>query len=96
MPLESEMTLDHSFVCSMEVPGGLKINQLPDGTAYDHPGFGFREKYSEDTGRVVLSSKVTINFLVIDGSDLNAFREMLSMLNHNYSRTLPLEKSETL
>ena len=96
MPLESEMTLDHSFVCSMEVPGGLRVNQLPDGTAYNHPGFSFKEKYSGDAGRVVLSSKVTINFQVIDGPDLNAFREMLSLLNHNYSRTLPLEKSETL
>jgi hypothetical protein len=96
MPLESEMTLDHSFVCSMQVPGGLRVSQLPDGSAFDHPGFSFREKYSGDTGRVVLSSKVTINFQVIDGPDLNAFREMLSMLNHNYSRTLPLEKSETL
>jgi hypothetical protein len=96
MPLESEMTLDHSFICSMQIPGGLKVNQLPDGSAYDHPGFSFREKYSGDTGRIVLSSKVTINFQVIDGPDLNAFREMLSLLNHNYSRTLPLEKSETL
>jgi hypothetical protein len=96
MPLESEMTLDHSFVCSMQVPGGLRVNQLPDGSAFDHPAFSFNEKYSADTGRIVLSSKVTINFQVIDGSDLNAFREMLSMLNHNYSRTLPLEKSETL
>jgi hypothetical protein len=96
MPVESDMTLDHSFVCSMQVPGGLKVNQLPDGSAYEHPGFSFREKYSGDTGRIVLSSKVTIDFQVIDGPDLNAFREMLSMLNHNYSRTLPLEKSETL
>jgi hypothetical protein len=96
MPLESEMTLDHSFVCSMQVPGGLRVNQLPDGSSYDHPGFSFNEKYSADTGMIVLSSKVTINFQVIDGPDLNAFREMLSMLNHNYSRTLPLEKSETL
>jgi hypothetical protein len=96
MPLESEMTLDHSFVCSMQVPGGLKINQLPDGTDYAHPGFGFKEKYSGEDGKVVLSSKVTINFQVIEGSDLNAFREMLSLLNYNYSRTLPLEKSESL
>jgi hypothetical protein len=96
MPLESEMTLDHSFVCSMQVPGGLKVNQLPGGTAFDHPGFSFKEQYSGDSGRIVLSSKVTINFQVIEGTDLNAFREMLSLLNHNYSRTLPLEKSETL
>ena len=80
----------------MQVPGGLKINKLPDGSDYVHPGFSFIEKYSGDAETVVLSSKVTINFQVIDGSDLNAFREMLSMLNHNYSRTLPLEKSETL
>ena len=60
------------------------------------PGFSFKEKYSGDTGKIVLSSKVTIDFQVIDGPDLNAFREMLSMLKHNYSRTLPLEKSETL
>jgi hypothetical protein len=96
MPLESEMTLDHFFVCSMQVPGGLKVNQLPDGSAYDHPGFSFREKYYNNSDRIVLSSKVTIDFQVIDGPELNAFREMLSMLNHNYSRTLPLEKSETL
>ncbi len=96
MPLESEMTLDHSFVCSMQVPGGLRVNHLPGGSAYDHPGFSFKEKYSGDRERIVLSSKVTINFQVIEGSDLNAFREMLSMLNLNYSRTLPLVKSETL
>ncbi len=44
MPLESEMTLDHSFVCSMQVPGGLKINKLPAGSDYVHPGFSFQGK----------------------------------------------------
>jgi hypothetical protein len=96
MPVESEMTLDHFYVCSMQVPGGFQVTKLPDGSVYENPGFSFHENYSGTGNQVVLKSHVTINFQVIDGNELNEFREMLSMLNHNYLKSLPLEKSQTL
>jgi hypothetical protein len=96
MPVESDMTLDHLFVCSMQVPEGMKIKKLPDSTVYKNPGFGFRENYEGTGKQIILSSEVTINFQVIDGSDIGDFRDMLTILNRNYSKSLPLEKSETL
>jgi hypothetical protein len=94
IPVEAEMTHNHRFVCAFRVPQGYRIIKLPDGSRYDDPEFSFQESYSEKDGWIVLSSDVSINFQVIDGNSLTAFRQMLTLLHRNYAKSLQLEKSE--
>jgi hypothetical protein len=96
MPLESEMTLDHSYVCTLEIPEGYQVKHLPENSSFENPGFRFREYYNETEESVLLASRVTLNFQVIEGEEMEQFREMLGLLNRSYLRSIPLEKTNTL
>lgn len=94
IPVEAEMTHGYRFVCAFRVPDGYSVLQLPRGSSYEDPSFGFRETYTRQNELVVLKSDVVINFLVIDGKELTAYQQMLSLLNRNYAKSLQLEKTE--
>jgi hypothetical protein len=94
IPVEAEMTHDHRFICAFRIPEVYRIMQLPEGSEFEDPEFSFRETYTRKNGWIVLTSDVSINFQVIDGNTLSSFRQMLSLLNRNYTKSLQLEKTE--
>jgi hypothetical protein len=94
--VESEITMEYKLYCNLLIPEGLRLKSLPDSSSYQNPLFGFSEKYTADNKTVMLNSSITINFQVIDGDSMNKYREMLTLLNRNYLRSLSLEKTEIL
>jgi hypothetical protein len=96
IPVESEITMEYKLYCNLLIPEGLRLKSLPDSSSYQNPLFGFSEKYTADNKTVMLNSSITINFQVIDGDSMNKYREMLTLLNRNYLRSLSLEKTEIL
>lgn len=96
IPVESETTLDHRFICSLSIPEGFVPGKLPENSGYRNSWFGFSEDYSQQHNQVLLTSHVTINFQVIDGDEIIRYREMLSLLNKNYLNSIPLEKTNAL
>jgi hypothetical protein len=95
IPVELSMTQLYNVYCRLEIPAGLKIKSLPANTNFDGPLFSFNETYSEQNQEVVLHSDIILNFQVIQGNDLHNFREMLTLLNRNYLKSLSLEKTDT-
>ncbi len=96
IPLESPMTVEYTTVCRLQIPDGYGLKKLPENASFSNSLFGFSEAYSQTANRVELQSTITINFQVIDGPVLNEFRDMLSLLNRSYLKSLPLAKTQTL
>jgi hypothetical protein len=95
-PVETDMTIEYRLFCRLMIPEGYRLKKLPDSINYKHPLFGFKEEYTTVPGAVILSSCITLNFLVIDGEEMAQFRDMLSLLNRNMLRSLSFEKTEIL
>jgi hypothetical protein len=96
IPIESEMTVDHSFYCSMIIPDGYKVQVLPESSAFQTPEFSFSESYCGRNDSIILVSRITLNFQILEGQEIKRFREMLALLHRNYLKSLSLEKIETL
>jgi hypothetical protein len=92
MPVESEMSLEYRMDCTLNIPKGYKIQRIPETAAFNNPLFGFNERYTASEEHVNLNSSVVLNFQVIDGDDMQQFRNMLLQLNRNYLKSLILEK----
>lgn len=96
IPLEAEMTLEYQYFCELRLPADYHITKIPPETSFKNPLFGFKEAYAMNNDKVSISSCYNIDFLVIGNGEMKAFRDMLSMINRNYLKTLALEKKQLL
>jgi hypothetical protein len=65
---------------------------LPEPSSYTHQKFSFKQEYKELNGRVILETQIVINFLVVEGEDMQLFREMITRLNKSYLQSIALQK----
>lgn len=96
IPLESRMTAEYRMYCKFSIPGGYQLKKLPANSSFDDVSFGFSDSYSSSAEDVVLQSRIILNFQVIDGTGLNQFREMMSLINRNNLKSLSFEKTASL
>jgi hypothetical protein len=92
IPVEVNSTIRHIFVCTFKIPEGYEIRDIPENSTYENKLFGYRHSYELNNRKLILRTVVTLNFQVIEGSDMVQFREMLTRLNRNYIKALPICK----
>ncbi len=89
-PVETEMTINHVFFCSIKLPDYLEAGPLPENSAYMHPKFSFSQQYQSNKQEIRLTTSINLNFHIIEGEDIKQYREMLSLLKRNYLKSIPL------
>jgi hypothetical protein len=95
IPVELNSTKKHIFVCTFKIPDGFEVRDLPKNSSYDNKLFGYNHSYQINSHEIILKTIVTLNFQVIEDKELAQFREMLSQLNSNYIKTIPIYKTVT-
>jgi transglutaminase-like putative cysteine protease len=93
LPVEAEMTSEHTFVCSLTIPSNYKVDKLPEPSSFHSPLFGFRQHYIMQNSTLILTTHITINFQVINAEETQQFREMLNTLNRSYLKSIVLKKT---
>jgi hypothetical protein len=96
MPVEAEYTHKHIFVCNFLIPDHYKVQEVPEDIQYDGPGFGFRQQYVLSGREIRVRTTFYSSLHLIEGQDLVLFREMLTLLNSRYLKSIPLYKSTLL
>lgn len=93
IPVEISNTKKHIFVCTFKIPVGYEIRDVPKNSSFENKLFGFDHSYKINNTEITVKTIVTLNFQVVEGSEMNQFREMLSQLNSNYIKTIPIYKT---
>jgi hypothetical protein len=91
-PFESASCFSHTLVCILEIPAGMKMTAIPETASFSHPKFGFHTQYARLDNQVILTTEITVNFLTISGKEVDEFRNMLSILNKAYLKSIVLNK----
>jgi len=95
IPVELQSTQKHIFVCTFKIPDGYEVREIPENSYYDNKLFGYNHSYSINSHEIKVKTVVILNFQVIEDNELALFREMLSQLNSNYIKTIPIFKTVT-
>jgi hypothetical protein len=93
IPIELNNTCNHIFICTFIIPDGYEIRNIPNNASYYNELFGFDQSYELNKNVITIKTTVTLNFQVIEDKEMDQFREMLSQLNTNYLKTLPINKT---
>jgi hypothetical protein len=93
IPIELNNTKKHIFVCTFKIPEGYETRDIPKNSSYENELFGYNLSYKVDKREITIKTIVTLNFQVIENSEMARFREMLSQLNSCYIKSIPLYKS---
>lgn len=95
MPVELKQTMSHVFVCSLVIPEGYEIRELPQNSAYSNPHFNFSQNYSRINQTILLKTVVNLNFQILEGKDIAKFSDMLRQINTLYLKSIPMYKTIT-
>lgn len=90
LPVENEMTLNHLFFCNIKLPENMEAGTLPENSSYENPKFGFSQKYQLNNKEIKLTTYVNLNFMILEGEEIEQYCEMLSQLKRNYLKSIPL------
>lgn len=93
IPVELNRTNKHIFVCTFKIPDGYEVRDIPKNSSFDNKLFGFNHSYRIFSHQIVVKTILTLNFQVLENDELTQFREMLSQLNSNYIKTIPIYKT---
>jgi hypothetical protein len=93
IPVELNYTKKHTFICTFKIPDGYEVRDLPKNTSYEGDLFGFNHSYKISNHEITLKTIITLNFQVIENSEMIRFREMLSQLNSSYIKSIPIYKT---
>jgi transglutaminase-like putative cysteine protease len=91
-PVEIEYCMQRQFVCVLELPHGYVMSQLPENANYHHDDFSFSQQYQSEKNRVILTTNVIFNTLMVEHEQLSALKQMLDKLHQSYLRTIVLTK----
>jgi hypothetical protein len=92
IPVESEHTFDNLFTSTLKIPPSYVPEAIPGPVAFSNPEFGFTQEYKLDGDQLTLTSRVILNFHVIEGDQLKEFSHMLAALRKAYSNAVVLIK----
>lgn len=91
IPIEVESTWEHQINYELKIPQNMQVKYLPAPMAFDNAQFGFSQHYEQTGHEIVLKSKIYFNTLLIEGKDIDSFRQMLEALKKAYRQTITLE-----
>jgi hypothetical protein len=92
LPVESEMTSEHTYVITLSFPSNYKVDKLPEPSSFHSPLCSYQQHYSQHNSTITLKTQIVINFQVISGEETQQFREMLTALNRTYLKSIVLKK----
>jgi hypothetical protein len=95
IPVELNNTKKHIFICTFKIPDGYEVRDIPKNSSYNNKLFGYNNSYKICGHQIIIKTIVTLNFQVIEDNDMAQLREMLSQLNSNYIKTIPIYKTIT-
>ncbi len=93
IPIETENTYQNKITTVLTVPEGHTLVQIPENSSYSHPKFSFSITYSNVNNTVIKNTSISIGFLLIEGEDITAFRDMILQLKQAYRKTIMLRKN---
>ncbi len=93
IPVESENTYQNQTTTTLTVPEGYSVVQLPEKSSYSHPKFGFSLTYRIEKNTIVRNTSLSVGFLLLEGEEMSAFREMIQLLKQAYRKTIILERT---
>jgi len=93
LPLEMDYTKKHIFVCRLIIPNGYEVRAIPKDSSYENPLFKYQQNYKLSENEIVIKTIVDLNFQILEEKELTQFRDMLSLLNSNYIKSIPLYKT---
>ncbi len=92
IPIEIETPTIHRFVCILQIPEKTTVSSLPEISLFKQSGFSFSQEYSRKGDTIILSSEITVDGRIIEGKEIDHFREMLFELNKAYKKSIVLTK----
>jgi len=92
IPYQADHCYSYKQVCILEIPDGWKVGALPSASAKSFPGFGFEISYTQSANKVVMTSGITMNRLIVEGQELEDLRSFLVELNKASLNTVVLNK----
>ena len=95
IPVELNYTKKHIFICNFKIPDGYEVRDIPKNSFFESKLFGYSHSYRISGRNIIVKTVVTLNFQVIENNELAQFLEMLSQLNINYIKSIPLYKTVT-
>lgn len=90
IPIEVEYKKEHHITYCLKVPDNMNVSFLPDPIVFENPQFSFSHSYKKIKNEIILTSKLYVNTLYIDGADISGFREMLATMKRAYRQTIIL------
>jgi len=93
-PIEIEYKREHHFVCQLAIPDQMQADYLPAPIVFDHPLFGFSQRYEQSGQTITMKMAIQIHTLLIEGKDISAFREMLGTIKKAHRQTINLSNKQ--
>lgn len=93
LPRENDYPYTYSSVNSFEIPQGYTVDQLPKETHYDGDLFGYRISYTRNGNKVIVTSTVYVNYLLMTKDKFPEWNDMIKQLSNSYRESLILKKA---
>ncbi len=92
---ESEYLYVEGFELILTVPNGYELDYLPPNSSFEHENFGFEIKYQKEKEKIKMSTKVYMNFLLLEKDKFNDWNDMFDKLKEAYQEVVVLKKIQT-
>lgn len=89
-PIDMQYKKEHQLVCQLTIPDQVQVGYLPAPVVFNHPLFAFSQVYEQSDHEITMKLKVKIQALLIEGKDIEMFRNMLEIVKKAYRQTISL------
>lgn len=94
LPRDNDYCFTKTSVNTLQIPQGYKIEELPQNSSYSNELFGFSIQYRVTGSTVIITSTVSINYLLLTPDKFPAWNEMAKQLAASYRETLTLKQQQ--
>lgn len=93
LPIERDYKFVNDFTYNLTIPEGYVIDYVPESMSYQGDLFGFDMQYVSDDKQISLTSKVTVNHLLLENNKFNEWNDMVQKMADAYQEVLVLKQN---
>lgn len=89
---EFEYKFVEDYTITLQIPDTYTIDYLPKNITFANPLFNFEINYTLEKNTIIYSKKLTLNTLLLNNTDFDAWNNFVNQLNTAYKEAIVLKK----
>lgn len=77
---------------TLQIPDDYVVEYLPENSQYENDLFGFSINYTQEEGKVTMTQKVYMDYLILEMEEFEIWNEMIKSLKENYQEVVVLKE----